>query len=109
MSRLREQLQIDAAQMQQKFTPRPEASGVLILTAGQVARWFIETYKEEFDDPGSPLYGQSTEIWQHIVTFLAKRVKPDPRHPDASPDTPLHLQIIDIFEREFMPLFARVA
>ena len=107
-TRLQRQLEVDAAQLQRRYTPRAEASGTLILTAGQVARWFIETYKDEFDSPESPLHGQSTEIWQHCVTFIQKRIKPDPSHPDAGPDAHLHNQIVTIFEREFLPLFACV-
>ena len=91
-----------------KYTPRPEASGVLALTAGQVARWFIETYKDEFDDPQSPIHGQSTDVWQHCVNLLQKNVRPDPSHPEAAPETGLHLKIVTIFEKEFLPLFRHV-
>lgn len=84
-----------------KYTIKPTASGLINLTGGQIARWFIEAYKEEFDDQNSPLYGQSAEAWQSIVNFLNNGVKPDQ-------EDQLFLQIVQMFEREWLPLFTRV-
>lgn len=87
------------------YTPRPQSSGTLTMTPGQVARWFIETYKAEFDDSASPLYGQSTEVWQSCVNYLEKEVWPD----QTDPEQKLASQILSIFIQEWLPLFQPIA
>lgn len=92
------------------WTVKPEASGNLRLSSGQLARWFLETYKAEFEDEESPLYGMSAESFQDIMHFFTKGIKPkvDMEY-DAgnAKQVELRRQVLDIFINDWMRMFRR--
>jgi len=93
------------------WTVKPETCGALRLTAGQVGRWFIETYKAEFEDENSPLYGLSADSFQDIMIYLKKGSKPTPdmeADPQNAAQVNLRREVLNIFLQDWLRMFRLV-
>ena len=93
------------------WTVKPEASGSLRLTAGQVTRWFLETYKAEFEDEASPLFGLSAHSFQDIMNYFQKGVKPvadAENDPQGVEQANLRREVLNIFIQDWMKMFRMI-
>lgn len=91
-----------------QWSPRPDSVQTLSLTAGQMARWFIEANKADFEDADSPLYGMSTTLWQDIMIFMQHGEKPSAKVLDeveSQNAVLLRRQLVDIFEADWLRKF----
>lgn len=90
------------------WSVNPETCVSLRLTTGQLTRWFLETYKAEFEDENSPLYGLSVHSFQDIANYFQKGTKPvpDPENDlESVEQMNLRREVLNIFLKDWLKMF----